>query len=287
MSSLAKKVLYIDLSRQEFEVKSHPDMNEFIGGVGLGAKLALDFGGDDFLIFSTGPLNGFFPFASKTSVLFRDGGKIQDTYLGGSLSTRLRFTGLDAIFIHGVAKEPMVLDIVDEKVSFKPVGEDVGSLGLPGKRSVLDLDENRASLDAYFEGPNNILHKILIQKNLKAMIITGSKTFDIPDRERYEELYAKILARTEDLTVEKSGKPSCSGCPMGCLYSKTGELGGDILVHSLVACTFAEKIYSDTSMVFSCLNVLGYGYTHEEIENFPKLVYDVLSKLDVGTTSHI
>ena len=67
------------------------------------------------------------------------------------------------------SEKPVVLDIVDEKVSFKPVGEDVGSLGLPGKRSVLDLDENRASLDAYFEGPNNILHKILIQKNLKAM----------------------------------------------------------------------------------------------------------------------
>ena len=279
--------MYIDLTKHEYEVKSHPDLSEFIGGIGLSARLALDFDGEDFLIFSVGPLNGFFPFASKTSVLFRDGGKLCDTYLGGSLSTRLRFTGLDAIFIHGVAKDPVVLDITDEKVSFKPVDEDVGSLGLPGKRSTLNLDERRASLDVYFESPENVLHKILIQKNLKAMVVTGSKTFDIPHKERYEELYAKLLSRTEDLTVEKNGKPSCSGCPMGCLKSKVGEDGGNILVHSLVACAFAEKIYSDKSVVFSCLDVLGYGYTHEDIENFPKLVYDVLSKLEVGSTTHI
>lgn len=281
MNLQAKKVLYIDLARQEYEVKSHPDVSEFIGGVGLSAKLALDFGAEDFLIFSVGPLNGFFPYASKTSVFFREGGKIRDTYLGGSLSTRLRFTGLDAIFIHGVASEPVVLDIDNEKVAFKSVGEDVGSLGLPGKRSVLDLDEQRASLDAYFESPQNILHKVLIEKNLKAMVVTGSKTFDIVNKERYDELYAKILAQTADLTVEKSGRPSCSGCPMGCIHSKVGEEDGNILVHSLVACTFAEKIYSDENVVFSCLDVLGLGYTHEDIENFPRLVYDVLNRLKV------
>lgn len=280
MSWQTKKVLHIDLSTQTIEVKSHPDIGQYIGGIALGSKLLLDLGDPNALIFSVGPLSGFFPFASKTSVLFKDKGSVQDTYLGGALGSRIRYAGLDALVITGSSKEPVILDVMDEKVTFRDVDTDTGALGLPGKRAVLDLDEEKASLDGYFESTENILHKVLIQKNLKSLIVTGSKTFEIEDKERYQEIYKTLLGRVEDLKVEKSGKPSCSGCPLGCDKSKVGEKDGDILTHSLVACEFASPIYSDESVVFSCLNVLGYGYTHEDIENLPKLVYDVLSKLE-------
>ena len=279
MSWRTKKVLYVDLTKRECEIKSHPDLSAFIGGVGLAVKLMLDFEGENPLVFSIGPLNGFFPFVSKTAVFFRDAPELVDIYLGGSLSTRLRFTGLDAIVLHGKSKEPVVLDIMDGQASFKAMGVDMGTLGLPGKRSVLEVDGEKAALDGYFETEGNILHKQMIQRNLRALVVTGSKTFELKDKERYTEIYDQILQRVGDVTVEKAGKPSCSGCPLGCLKSKVGEKGGDVLVHSLVACSFAEKIYSDENIVFSCLNALGYGYTHEDIENFPKLVYDVLDRL--------
>ena len=280
MSWRKKKVLYVDLSTQTTEVKSHPDISEYIGGVALGAKLMLDLGNKDALVFSVGPLNGFFPYASKVSVLFKDSGGVQDTYLGGALSSRLRYAGLDALVLTGSSKKPVILDVMDEKVIFRDVDTDVGALGLPGKRSVLDLDEKSVVLDGYFESPENILHKVLIQKNLKSMVVTGSNTFEIEDKERYQEIYDVILNRSEDLTVEKGGNPSCVGCPLGCSKSKVGEKGGDSLVHSLVACEFASPIYSDASVVFACLNALGYGYTHEDIENLSKLVYDVLGELE-------
>jgi aldehyde:ferredoxin oxidoreductase len=279
MSWRTKKVLYVDLSKRESEVKSHPDLSDFIGGVGLAAKLMLDFEGEHPLIFSVGPLNGFFPFASKTAVFFKDAGELTDIYLGGSLSTRLRFAGLDALVLNGRSKEPVVLDVMDGKASFKAMGIDMGTLGLPGKRSVLEVDVEKVALDGYFETHENVLHKQMIQRNLRAFVVTGSKTFEIKDEERYAEIYDQILQKVDDMTVEKAGKPSCSGCPLGCLKSKVGEKGGDVLVHSLVACSFAEKIYSDENIVFSCLNALGYGYTHEDIENFSKLVYDVLDRL--------
>lgn len=279
MSWRNKKVLYIDLERQESDVKSHPDISEYIGGIGLAAKLMLDFDGKDPVCLAVGPFNGFFPFASKTSVLFKDKGTLLDTYLGGGLSARIKFTGLDAIVIHGKAKEPTILDIMDEGVTFRNIESDVGGLGLPGKRSILDLDDQKAILDGYFESPENILHKIFIQKNLKALVVTGSNTFDIKEKERYEELYDELLNKVGELTVEKAGAPSCVGCPVGCEQSKVGEKDGNVLVHSLVSCVFAERIYSEENTVFSCLNVLGYGYTHEDIENFPKLVYDVLEEL--------
>ena len=59
-----------------------------------------------------------------------------------------------------------------------------------------------------------------------------------------------------------------------------GEVGGNVLVHSLCACSYSTKIYSDVGTVFSCLNILGYDYTHEDIENLPKMVDKVLKELN-------
>jgi hypothetical protein len=52
-----------------------------------------------------------------------------------------------------------------------------------------------------------------------------------------------------------------------------------VLIHSLVACHYADKIYSDIGVVFSCLNVLGYDYTHEDLENLPKLIEDTIKNI--------
>ena len=279
MNLQAKKVLYIDLFKRESEVKSHKDLNKYIGGVGLGAKILKDFNHKDAVVFSVGPLSGMFPYASKTSVLFRDGKEVRDLYLGGSLSSRIKFSGLDAILIFGLSAKPAVLDVMGEKVTFEDADVDVGKLGLPGKKSFINVDEKNALLDGYFRGSGNYLHKILIQKNLKSFVITGSKTFELKNFEKYTELYDKILERVDEMLVEKGGNSSCVGCPLGCGKSKTGEDGGNVLVHSLVACSFAEPIYSEENTVFSCLNSLGYDYTHEDIENLPKLVYDVLEDL--------
>jgi aldehyde:ferredoxin oxidoreductase len=119
----------------------------------------------------------------------------------------------------------------------------------------------------------------MIQKNIRGIVVTGTKTYELVDKERYEDLYMKILGRTEDLTVAKSNKPSCAGCPIGCEKSKYGEIGGNVLVHSLVGCAYAEKIYANIGVVFSCLNVLGYDYTHEDIEALPSLIKETLIEL--------
>jgi aldehyde:ferredoxin oxidoreductase len=119
----------------------------------------------------------------------------------------------------------------------------------------------------------------LLKKNIRGMVITGTKNVSIENREKYSELFYKILERTNEITVEKDTYPSCSGCPMGCSKSRIGEIGGNTLVHSLVACTFAKNIYSNIGAVFSCLNVLGYDYTHEDIEQLPALIDEVLENL--------
>jgi hypothetical protein len=273
--------MYIDLTSQTAEVKTHKDFGNFLGGIGLGAKVFDALGEKNAVVFSTGPLSGFFPFASKTSVFFKKGRKLYDLYLGGSLSWRIRFCGIDSIAIYGTAKEKTVVDMIDDSVKFKDKSADYNDLGLPGKRSLLEIMGN-VVLDNYFVPVSKDLFKRLEEKNLLALSITGTKTFEIENEEKYNEVYDMVLSKIDMVDVKKSNKPSCAGCPLGCNFSKTGEQDGDFLTHSLVACTFAEEIYSDANIVFACLDSLDYGFTHEDIENFPKLVYDLLEGIRHG-----
>jgi len=284
MASLSKKVLFIDLSKKTSEVKTFPDLYKYFGGVALGLRLFEIYGEEDPIIFSVGPLNGFFPYASKTSVVFKLNDVIEDIYFGGYLSTRIKFSDLDAVLLHGKSSENVVLDIHNDSVTFKDAGlldsdSSAGSLGLPGKNSVLVVKDGKLLLDNYFTGHENFLDKKFEKKGVSGLVITGTKVFTPEKLDKYENVYLDILGKTQDLTVDKGFFPSCSGCPMGCEKSKIGELGGNVLVHSLVACGFAEKIYTDVGTVFSCLNVLGYDYTHEDIENLPTLVQNTLREL--------
>lgn len=276
-----KKILYINLSDQTFEIKGHEDYWQYLGGVGLGAKILSSTKDRSAVVVSTGPLNGFFPFASKTSVLYRFGPEIKDMYLGGSLSWRLRFTGLDSIVLLGKSKAPVVIDIVDEVINFRPADANLSELGLPGKKSSLEVlpNDDKMILDGYFEAGDGSLANILRAKNVAGIVLTGTRDFEILDREKFQTAYNTVLSQIDKMTVAKDGHPSCAGCPMGCASSKVGEAGGDYLVHSLAACVFASQIYSNTNIVFACLDALGYGYTHEEIEKCPSLVSSLMEEL--------
>jgi len=274
-----KKILDIDLETQKAETKSFTDLNSYIGGTGLGLKLLEMYSDKSPIIISTGPLNGFFPFVSKASIVLINDGAVEDIYLGGSISTRIKFAGLDSIVIHGTAKEETVIEIQNSNTFLKEGGTDLESLGLPGKRTVIEFDGKKVISDQYFTTPENYLEKKFIEKNIKGLSITGTEVYSPKDFDEYKNLYEEILNRKNELSVEMGGYPSCSGCPMGCGKSKIGEIGGNILLNSLVACQYADKIYTDIGTVFSCLNSLGYEYTHEDIENLPTLVEQTIKKI--------
>lgn len=295
---LIKQVLIIDLAKKEYAVKSYDELYKYIGGVGLGLKLLSQYQTEDPIIYSVGPLNGFFPYASKTSVVLRSDGVIEDLYLGGSLSFRLKFSGIDSVVIKGVSKEPVILDIRGDTVNILPADADLQSLGLPGKRSVLafgasnddasfslagklvSYDKSKLYLDRYFTSHEKLLERKFLEKNIMGIVFTGSVTFPIKDTEKYAEIFSALLMRSKEVSIAKSDAPSCSGCPLGCAQSREGEIGGNLLAHCMVSCSFAQAIYSDVNTVFSCLNVLGYDYTHEDIENAPLYISQVLKEID-------
>ncbi len=275
----AKKILEINLSKKEYGVKSVHELNAYIGGVGLGLKLMEMYYDKDPLIFAVGPLNGLFPFVSKTAVIINNDGVVEDIYLGGNLSLRVRYAGIDAIVIYGKFEERGIVDILNSEVTFRQGIEDIDSLGLPGKRSVIRQEGNKLVLGGYFNAPEYFLEKEFAKRNIEGVVVTGTEIINVEDFAKYEELYHKILLRKPELSVLEGSYPSCANCPMGCGKSKTGEIGGNVLLHSLVACQYADKIYTDVGVVFSCLNVLGYDYTHEDIESLPSLIEETLRKM--------
>jgi aldehyde:ferredoxin oxidoreductase len=101
---MLKKVLFVNLKKRSYEVKTLTELQPYVGGLGIGLKLLQEYYNEDPLIFSIGPLNGFFPFASKTSIIFQKDGVVEDLYIGGTLSSRLKFTGLDSIVILGESR---------------------------------------------------------------------------------------------------------------------------------------------------------------------------------------
>ncbi len=273
--SLTKNILEIDLDRKTSVVKNRTDLAEFIGGVGLSMKLYQEFRAQKPLILSIGPLNGFFPFASKTSVFFGVKNKVYDYYVGGSLSTRIRFANLDAIVILGRSKGDVFLDIQNSEVTFLDFGIEFQSQGLPGRRSLIEFKTNKYLLDNYFRFSGSEADSFLNYKKIMGIVISGTHNFEVVDSKEYDDLYKEILKRYEFLTVKKDEFPSCSGCPVGCSKSNIGENSGNFLVHSFVGCQFAKKLYSNKDLLISCLNVLGYTYTHEDIEKYMDTLYNL------------
>jgi aldehyde:ferredoxin oxidoreductase len=198
----SKKVLIIDLKKNTTEVRSFPDFYKYIGGVALGLKLYALYQDEDPVVLSIGPLNGFYPFASKTSVVLQTGGVAEDLYIGGSLSYRIRFCGIDSIVIKGGAPEPTFLNINDTTVDFLDKGTDLNLLGLPGKRSIFAFSDmsqilSKLALDGYFVTSENYLENKFLAKNLLGLVISGHTNFDIYNKPKYEELYKRLLSNID------------------------------------------------------------------------------------------
>lgn len=275
-----KRILHIDLTKRTFGMHYMPELVDYVGGVTMGMKLISMYKGLDPIVIAIGPLNGYFPFASKTCFITENDGVIEDLYIGGSLSFRIRYAGLDAIVVTGAGSDGTLLDITDGLVTFVSGDADSSTIGLPGKRSVLSLDKGGLVLDGYFGFPSGILEKKFISKKLLGFVITGTKVFDITNIGSYNQLFNQLIGERSLMLTEIGSFPSCSGCPMGCQVSKEGEMGGNILLHSLVACEFSENIYSNLGVVFACLDFLGYKYTHEHLETLSELFSKTMKEIE-------
>lgn len=267
-----KRVLYINLDEQTFEFKIHEDLWEFIGGVAVSYKLALDNFEDDPMILSCGPLSGYFPYVSKANFMYLDSGRFVERYGGGSIATKMNLASIDSIVIIGKPNDFIKITVYDKEVLFSK------ELERDFDKTIYDfvVKKNKINSLGYFNFHNKPLDELEIDGGF-GINIESARSMDLVNFYDYENLYNGFLNQYKELSVEPRNNPSCSGCPMGCDNSSMGEddLNIAILPRCLIACNYAEEIFKNIPNVYASLNSVGYKYHHSHLENLPKLVGEI------------
>jgi aldehyde:ferredoxin oxidoreductase len=131
MKGFFNRLLRVDLSKKKTSVEPIPEsvLRDYLGGKGLGSYLLVKenppgvdpFSPQNHLIFTLGPLADTPFYGSSRYAVFTKSpqtGIYSESYSGGKITLPLSRTGYDAIIIQGRSKDPVFLEIGDEKVNF-------------------------------------------------------------------------------------------------------------------------------------------------------------------------
>ena len=216
------KLLRVDLTKGKIKVQEYSEdlAKRFVGGRGFAVKLLWDelkpgtdpLSPENMLIFATGPLTGFvIPNSGKMVVASKSPltGGYGDGNLGTMASPNLRKAGLDAVVITGKAEKPSYLLIEDDTYEIRDASD---LWGLDSYKSEAKLKaEHGAASGALLIGPSgeNLariatvvsqegraggrpgMGAVMGSKNLKAVVVHGTKDLPAHDPEKLKELGRK------------------------------------------------------------------------------------------------
>lgn len=243
------KLLRVDLAKGKFEEKEVPkeDQVKWLGGRGLAAKLlyeenkprveALD--PENRLIIMTGPYTGtsgsftaFYNVTTKSPLT----GAILSAHSGGHWGPMLRKTGYDGIIFRGRAPKPVYLLITDSGPELKDAS-DLWGKDVFETTDVLESRHEKAKAAVIgpageklvrFAAIMNDKHRaagrggvgaVMGSKNLKAVVVHGTKPVPQADEEKLKETFKTATATVK----EKSAAFSKYGTSM--VVGITGKAG--------------------------------------------------------------
>ncbi len=222
------RVLMVDLSTRRSIITDIDGRNTVAGGSGLAAMLfekygVLDKPWDDPrqpLIFTIGPLTGYFPLMSKTVCAFKSPYHDQyaESHAGGRSALSLRFADYDALVITGRAKSPSALVVGSRRIEIKDVhylwGTDLQIAGKAlrqispggGHRTILRIGPAGERLspmacitaDTYRHFGRLGGGAVMGSKNLKAIMIHGDSPFMLPEGNDYVKVFDKVYKDMTD-----------------------------------------------------------------------------------------
>ncbi|MEW6222537.1 MAG: aldehyde ferredoxin oxidoreductase family protein [Candidatus Hadarchaeota archaeon] len=212
------KVLEVDLTRGKAvqqKLDKELAMN-YIGGNGLCTRLLFNLlkpgidslGPENVLIFATGPLNGTtwsqtgrYEVAAKSPLT----GLYGEANSGGHWGSELKYSGFDAIVVHGRAEKPVYLDVENGAAQLKSAerlwgrdaleteqmlreekgdGCEVVSIGQAGENLVRFAAIMHDYRSAARTGPGAVMGS----KNLKAISVRGDFSVPIADLDEFSKL---------------------------------------------------------------------------------------------------
>jgi aldehyde:ferredoxin oxidoreductase len=237
MDGWAGRILRIDLSRGNCVTEDlDPIMaRDYIGGRGLGVKFLYDevdpkvepFNADNKLIFAVGLLTGTgAPSGGRHFVVTKSPltGAIATSNAAGQFCTELKFAGYDVIIFEGKASEPVYIVINDDDIEIRSAEH------LWGKSTSETEDMIRAEVGDKWKaretrvaciGPAgeklvrvaSIMHDktrpaarsgvgaVMGAKNLKAIVVRGTKDVTVADGEALKEAVMDSLKKIKESAV--------------------------------------------------------------------------------------
>jgi aldehyde:ferredoxin oxidoreductase len=224
------RTLLVDVSTGRGNVVILDGRDTVAGGSGLAALLFDKYGHadrpwndpDQPLIFTIGPLTGYFPLMSKTVCAFKSPYHDQyaESHAGGRSALALRFADLDGLVVVGKAAKPSCIAVGERNLFVKELpfvwGKDVFETGRMvrglvkrgrGHRTILRIGpagENGSAIaginvDTYRHFGRLGGGAVMGNKNLKAIVIGGDASFPLPESTDYprvfQEVYAKVTGK--------------------------------------------------------------------------------------------
>lgn len=233
------KILRVNLSDRSFKVEALDEAKakKFIGGRGLGSKILMDevdpgvdaLSPDNKLLIITGPLTGTAtPTGGRYMAVTKSPltGTIASSNSGGYFGAELKFAGWDAVILEGKARNPVYINIVDDKVEILDAGFIWGKLmsettdaleaahgdkvrvlgiGPAGeKQSLLAAIMN----DRWRAAGRSGVGAVMGSKNLKAIVVRGTGKVAVANEEALKEAFARVMKKIKDNGVTGTGLPT-------------------------------------------------------------------------------
>jgi aldehyde:ferredoxin oxidoreductase len=222
------RVLMVDLGTGRGSVVTVDGRDSVVGGSGLAALLFTKYGHMDRpwndpnqpLIFTIGPLTGYFPLMSKTVCAFKSPYHDQyaESHGGGRSALALRFADLDALVVTGRAARPSVIAVGSRHLEVKEVhylwGRDLYTTGKmlrsmfkgAGHRSILRIGpagENGSvmaciNVDSYRHFGRLGGGAVMGSKNLKGIVINGDGSYPLMESKDYPKLFQDVYTKLTD-----------------------------------------------------------------------------------------
>jgi aldehyde:ferredoxin oxidoreductase len=267
MKGYGGRILSVDVGdgRARVETLEEPTARALLGGNGLAARLLLDrvpagvdaFDPENALVFGVGPITDTtIPGNSRALVATKSPltGLFFDSTFGGRFPATLKRTGFDAVFVRGRAAEPSYLLIDEHGARLEPARDLWGrstrdAVGAIVAREGADADaiaigpagENRvrfAAMAHYWKNREGVAGRggigaVLGAKNLKAVVVKGSRKTDVADPAALKAL----VEQTREPVKTGTQALSTFGTPF--LVGPINALGG-LGAYNLRQETFAE-----------------------------------------------
>ncbi|MGA2464857.1 MAG: aldehyde ferredoxin oxidoreductase C-terminal domain-containing protein [Thermodesulfobacteriota bacterium] len=215
----AGEILFVDLSKGSFwkEKTDNLDLKRFIGGYSINCRLAYDLihpavdplSPENAIIVGAGPMVGTSaPVSSKISLMtkYPMTGTITNGSVGGLFGLQMKWAGYDHIVVTGRAKNPVYIKILDDDIEiceatllwgkdvfettdmlWEKYGGDSGvmAIGKAGEKMVYTTIALVEKMSSIGKGG---LGAVMGSKNLKALVVKGTKGVKVQDPERLQKL---------------------------------------------------------------------------------------------------